>query len=72
MGDFRGLTETVTVVQPTSALKAYRCPGCQGVIPKGTFHLLVIPDDQPELRRHWHQGCWQNETRLRPSSGVPD
>jgi len=72
MGDIRGLTETVSVVQPKNASKEYRCPGCQGIISRGVFHVLVIPDEQPDLRRHWHQGCWQKEARLRPATGIPD
>ncbi len=49
---------TVRYVQPGTAAKRYFCPGCEGVIPSGTFHLAVIPEGQPERRRHWHRGCW--------------
>lgn len=49
---------TVRYVQPGAAAKRYFCPGCEGVIPSGTFHLAVIPEEQPERRRHWHRGCW--------------
>lgn len=73
MGDIRGLTETVTQVQPTPDGKHYRCPGCQGSIGPMVFHLVVIPDDRPELRRHWHVGCWDKELRRRgPAEGIPD
>ena len=65
MGDQWDLTETITAVQPTQALKAYRCPGCEGVIPTGVFHLVVIPDATVDLRRHWHHGCWHKELRRR-------
>ena len=34
-------------------------------IPPGTFHLVVVPDDEVDLRRHWHQGCWHKELRRR-------
>jgi hypothetical protein len=26
----------------------------------------VIPEDAPDLRRHWHRGCWFKEQRSRP------
>jgi hypothetical protein len=29
------------------------------------FHLVVVPDDEPDLRRHWHHGCWHKEMRRR-------
>lgn len=54
---------TVRHVQPASATKPYVCPGCEGVIAKGRFHLVVVPDDEPDLRRHWHHGCWYKERR---------
>jgi hypothetical protein len=54
---------TVNAVQAYAAVKEYRCPGCEGLIPPGTFHLVVVPDDAPDLRRHWHQGCWFKERR---------
>ena len=73
MGDIRGLSETVKAVQPVDATKSYRCPGCQGVIHAGVFHVVVIPDEQPNLRRHWHTGCWSKEiTRHGPAAGIPD
>lgn len=54
---------TVTPVQPYAARKTYVCPGCESVIPPGTFHLVVVPDEAPDLRRHWHHGCWHKELR---------
>jgi hypothetical protein len=21
---------------------------------------VVVPTDAPDLRRHWHRGCWDN------------
>ncbi len=45
-------------VQPYQARKAYRCPGCHVEIPTGTGHLVVVPLPAPDLRRHWHHGCW--------------
>lgn len=63
MGDL--LDVTVTPVQPYQARKEYLCPGCELTIPTGTFHVVVVPDDLPDLRRHWHQGCWHKELRRR-------
>ncbi len=48
-----------------SAVKTYRCPGCQQSISAGTPHLVVWPH-QPaswgpagvDERRHWHTACW--------------
>ena len=57
--------ETVSPVQPHAARKHYLCPGCDGVIPPGTFHLVVVPPFEPDLRRHWHHGCWHKELRRR-------
>jgi hypothetical protein len=43
---------TVSPVQPYAARKEYICPGCEMSIGPGTFHLVVVPDDEPDLRRH--------------------
>lgn len=53
----------VSPVQPYAARKEYVCPGCLGPIPPGTFHLVVVPEWEPDLRRHWHHGCWHKELR---------
>jgi hypothetical protein len=53
----------VHVVQPYQARKAYRCPGCHRDIPSGTGHVVVLPREAPDLRRHWHKGCWAAECR---------
>lgn len=50
-------------VQPYQATKEYRCPGCDHPIPPGEGHWVVIPLDAPDLRRHWHLGCWHKEQR---------
>ena len=54
---------TVTPVQPYQARKEYICPGCDNTIPPGTFHLVVVPEEAPDLRRNWHHGCWHKEQR---------
>jgi hypothetical protein len=53
-------------VQPYEALKAYVCPGCNQDIPTGTGHLVAVPPSAPDLRRHWHRGCWANRSTRRP------
>ena len=50
-------------VQPYHARKPYICPGCEQTIPVGLFHLVVVPQLEPDLRRHWHRGCWFKEQR---------
>jgi hypothetical protein len=41
--------------------KPYRCPGCDHEIRAGVSHLVVVPLDEPEDRRHWHTECWRRE-----------
>ena len=53
-------------IQPYQARKAYLCPGCNQDIPAGVGHLVVVPEESPELRRHWHHACWANRHRRRP------
>jgi hypothetical protein len=52
-------------VQPYQAVKRYRCPGCDHEIAVGLGHEVVVPSLAPELRRHWHTGCWFKESRRR-------
>ncbi|MFM9225219.1 MAG: hypothetical protein ACKOQ1_01085 [Actinomycetota bacterium] len=49
-------------VQPYEATKGYVCPGCHGGIPEGTGHVVAVPRDAPDLRRHWHRACWDRRT----------
>jgi hypothetical protein len=53
-------------VQPYQATKAYVCPGCNRDIPAGTGHVVAVPIEAPELRRHWHRGCWEQRHRRMP------
>ena len=53
-------------VQPYQATKAYVCPGCNQEIPAGAGHLVVVPLDAAELRRHWHTPCWEHRATRRP------
>ena len=57
-------------IQPYQAVKEYTCPGCRGVISPGTYHVVVVPEFDPDLRRHWHRGCWFKEIRVRGNSGT--
>ena len=50
-------------VQPYEARKTYVCPGCNRDITAGTGHVVVVPHEAPDLRRHWHHGCWRNRHR---------
>lgn len=50
----------VRFIQPYEATKLYLCPGCGRDIPVGQGHLVAVPPDSPDLRRHWHRGCWNN------------
>ena len=43
--------------------KEYRCPGCDHLIRRGLWHLVVVPLDDPDGRRHWHTECWRRELR---------
>jgi hypothetical protein len=48
-------------IQPYEARKRYVCPGCNRDIPEGTGHYVVVPTEAPDLRRHWHRGCWDRK-----------
>lgn len=57
------LAAEVRAVQPYRAAKAYVCPGCnQGILAR-TGHVVVVPIEAPDLRRHWHSACWGREAR---------
>ncbi|MBW3573783.1 MAG: hypothetical protein KY450_02815 [Actinobacteria bacterium] len=55
----------VRPVQPFQALKRYTCPGCHTDIAPGAGHLVAVPRDAPDLRRHWHRPCWSMRARRR-------
>ncbi|MFV2001101.1 MAG: hypothetical protein ACC654_12130 [Acidimicrobiia bacterium] len=55
--------EVVHPIQPYQAIKTYACPGCTSTIEPGVGHVVVVPEETPDLRRHWHRGCWYKETR---------
>ncbi len=50
-------------IHPFEARKTYLCPGCNQDIPPGVGHVVVVPREAPDLRRHWHRHCWRLEVR---------
>ncbi|MCX7619249.1 MAG: hypothetical protein N2037_00205 [Acidimicrobiales bacterium] len=54
-------------VQPYEARKLYLCPGCNRDIPPGTGHIVAVPKSAPDLRRHWHKGCWEKRHHRPPA-----
>ena len=53
----------VRFIQSYLAGKDYICPSCNRTIATGTGHYVVVPVEAPDLRRHWHRGCWDRRTR---------
>lgn len=53
-------------MQPFQAVKAYLCPGCQQTVAAGVGHVVVVPQLEPGLRRHWHRPCWERRATRRP------
>ena len=58
-------------VQPYEARKEYLCPGCNHEIRVGVGHLVVVPIESPDLRRHWHTPCWEERKRRQPGRPWP-
>ncbi len=56
----------VRAVQPYQAKKSYICPGCGRDIKVGLGHIVAVPIDAPDLRRHWHKGCWKSREKRPP------
>ena len=54
------------------ALKDYVCPECGNVVPAGEGHVVVWPQGDPDLRRHWHRHCWRHEVRRSVGAGGRD
>lgn len=48
-------------VDAARAVKPYLCPECGNVIAEGESHVVVWPEGDPDLRRHWHRHCWRIE-----------
>jgi len=65
---WRGEDYAVRAVTGGSAVKAYRCPGCDQLIPAGVPHVVAWPNDDQgaDERRHWHTPCWAARERRAP------
>ena len=50
-------------VRQVGGEKEYRCPGCDHTVRAGSWHLVVVPTDDTDARRHWHTECWRSELR---------
>jgi hypothetical protein len=57
---------TVRNIPVEGAVKTYRCPGCDHEIAPGVGHEVVVPQDAPDERRHWHTSCWRRVEGRRP------
>jgi hypothetical protein len=53
----------VRLIQPSSATKEYRCPGCNQEIRVGWKHVVAWREGAEEGRRHWLMPCWQRSRR---------
>ncbi|MFC5179843.1 ATP/GTP-binding protein [Actinomadura harenae] len=60
----------VRTVAGANAAKAYRCPGCDQLIPAGVGHIVAWPSGPggADDRRHWHRPCWQARSRRAPNT----
>lgn len=52
-------------IRVVSGERDYRCPGCDHIVRAGVQHLVVVPQDDVDARRHWHTECWRRELRVR-------
>lgn len=52
-----------------TALRSYRCPGCDQLIAPGRPHVVAWPahDADARDRRHWHTACWAARDRRLPT-----
>ncbi len=50
-------------VDASRAVKDYVCPECGNAVPAGESHVVVWPEGDSDLRRHWHTHCWRFEVR---------
>ena len=58
-------------VRQVQSDKEYRCPGCDHLVRVGASHLVVVPQDDTDARRHWHTECWRMELRRSGSYRAP-
>jgi hypothetical protein len=59
----------VTFIQPYQAVKDYVCPSCNQTITAGTGHVVIVPVEAADLRRHWHKACWQHREKRHKRRG---
>jgi hypothetical protein len=59
----------VRAVPGASAVKTYRCPGCDHEVRPGVAHVVTWRADDPDAthRRHWHTACWAARENRRPT-----
>jgi hypothetical protein len=50
-------------LQPYEARKEYICPGCNQEIRAGTRHIVIVPLNASDMRRHWHEPCYERAKR---------
>lgn len=50
-------------IEGDQAAKDYVCPDCGNTVPAGEAHVVVWPEGDSDLRRHWHKHCWRLEVR---------
>jgi hypothetical protein len=43
--------------------RGYTCPGCEHPVVPNVRHVVVVPTDDADRRRHWHTRCWEIELR---------
>ena len=53
----------VRAVAGSGTGRAYRCPGCDQLLPAGSPHVVAWPEGRPDDRRHWHTACWSARGR---------
>lgn len=56
-------------VDAEDARKDYVCPACGNTVPEGEGHVVVWPEGDADLRRHWHKHCWRIEVRRETGAG---
>jgi hypothetical protein len=53
------LPAKIIFIKKGTSAKSYLCPYCNQKISPGEFHLVVVPQGQKDLRRHWHIPCYK-------------
>ena len=53
-------------IQPYEAVKIYVCRVVAEILEEGVGHIVAVPRLAPDLRRHWHKGCWNNRANRPP------